>query len=71
MKKYFIYENQQQAGPFTFEELASKNIKAETPVWFEGLADWQRADQQQQAPQFSVERCVSAGNYDGDFIKLI
>lgn len=45
MKKYFIYENQQQAGPFTFEELASKNIKAETPVWFEGLADWQRADQ--------------------------
>lgn len=45
MQKYFIHENQQQAGPFTYKELATKNIKAGTPIWYEGLADWMRADQ--------------------------
>lgn len=44
MKKYFIVENNQQAGPFSIEELRAKAISAYTLVWFEGMANWQQAD---------------------------
>ncbi len=43
MKKYFYFDGTAQQGPFTVEELLSKNISAETPVWYEGLADWTTA----------------------------
>lgn len=42
MQKYFIHL-QNQEGPFTFEELKAKGLKRDTPVWFDGLPDWQRA----------------------------
>ena len=39
MKEYYIYLNQQE-GPFTIEELRSKKISIQTPVWHEGLSNW-------------------------------
>ena len=33
MANYFIVENNQQAGPFTLEQLAAKGIAPETNVW--------------------------------------
>jgi len=40
MKLYYYSENGLQFGPFTIEELAIKNLKKETLVWYEGLDDW-------------------------------
>ncbi len=39
MKQYYIYLNEQE-GPFTIEELRSKNISSQTPVWYDGLNNW-------------------------------
>ena len=42
MKKYYIYQNNQQQGPFSTEELSNMNISPETLVWAEGMVDWTR-----------------------------
>lgn len=43
MNVYFIHIGPEQEGPFTPEELKSKDIKKETPVWREGLSEWKKA----------------------------
>lgn len=43
MKQYYIYVNNEQLGPFYFEELKSHKISKETKVWFEGLEEWKNA----------------------------
>jgi hypothetical protein len=40
MKKYFLHEGSNQTGPFDIEELKGKNLRADTPVWYEGLENW-------------------------------
>ena len=45
MANYFIVENNQQAGPFTLEQLAAKGIAPETNVWTEGMTNWTPASQ--------------------------
>lgn len=40
MKKYFLNDGSQQTGPFDIEELKSKKLNRDTPVWFEGLDEW-------------------------------
>ncbi len=40
MKKYFLHDGSQQTGPFNLEELMSKNLNRNTPIWFEGLDEW-------------------------------
>jgi len=42
-KKYYYAENNQQFGPFTFEELKGKRITSETLIWFNGLDEWRKA----------------------------
>ena len=37
---YFILVNNQQQGPYTLEELRSRNISGETLVWAEGMPQW-------------------------------
>jgi hypothetical protein len=43
MKKYFIHDGTNQLGPFDLDELVSKNLHADTPIWYEGLPDWTTA----------------------------
>ena len=45
MKKFYLYNGvgAQQEGPFDIEDLKSKNITRETPVWYEGMPDWTTA----------------------------
>lgn len=43
MKQYYYANENQQLGPFSFQELRSKNIQKDTYVWYEGLTDWTRA----------------------------
>ncbi len=45
MKKYFFNDGTAQLGPFTLEELKDKNIRADTPVWYDGLEQWTTAGQ--------------------------
>lgn len=44
MKKYYLYINNEQQGPFNIEELKNKKINRNTKVWFEGLEDWKNAE---------------------------
>jgi hypothetical protein len=40
MRTYFIYNGNDQLGPFSLEELKKQKISRQTLVWFDGLADW-------------------------------
>ena len=40
MSQYYIFDGQAKRGPFDLEELKSKILNKETPVWYEGLTDW-------------------------------
>ena len=39
MRQYYIFDGQAKRGPFDLEELKSKILSKETPVWYEGLTD--------------------------------
>ncbi|MGA9637038.1 DUF4339 domain-containing protein [Flavobacterium sp.] len=41
MNTYYIHNGIESSGPFTIEELKQKQISASTPVWCQGMADWQ------------------------------
>ncbi|MEO5642383.1 MAG: DUF4339 domain-containing protein [Bacteroidia bacterium] len=43
MKKYFIHLNGTNVGPYSFEDLRSMRIQKTTPVWYDGLGNWQNA----------------------------
>ena len=45
MATYYIVENNQQAGPFTLDQLAAKGITPETNVWTDGMSNWTPASQ--------------------------
>jgi hypothetical protein len=45
MKTFFIFIDDEQQGPFNFEELKTKKITKTTKVWFEGLEDWKNAEE--------------------------
>ena len=40
MASYYIVENNQQSGPFSYEQLASMGISASTEIWTEGMSNW-------------------------------
>jgi hypothetical protein len=40
MKKYFLYNGNEQSGPFSIDDLLSKNLTTQTPIWYEGLNEW-------------------------------
>ncbi|MDZ4795195.1 MAG: DUF4339 domain-containing protein [Bacteroidota bacterium] len=52
MKKYFLNDGTGQQGPFDLEELKSKNITAETLVWYEGLPETTKAGQLDELKDF-------------------
>lgn len=39
---YYIYQNNEQKGPFSVSEIEKMNLKSETLVWFDGLENWQK-----------------------------
>jgi len=43
MKKYYVYKDGLQQGPFTIDELVNLNITHETLIWYEGIEDWKKA----------------------------
>ena len=45
MASYYIVENNQQAGPFTVDQLAERGISADTSVWTDGMTSWVPASQ--------------------------
>lgn len=58
--KYFIIENNVQAGPYSIYELKDKNISSATLVWAEGLADWTPAWQVKELQEFLFDTNSSA-----------
>jgi GYF domain 2 len=43
MESYYLHDGTQRTGPFTVEELKSKNISENQAVWAEGMKDWTEA----------------------------
>ena len=43
--KFFVIINNEQQGPFTIKELASKRITPDTEVWTDGMDDWALASE--------------------------
>ena len=43
MREYYIFDGQAKRGPFDLEQLRSKILSKETPVWYDGLTDWMMA----------------------------
>ena len=48
MKQYYIYDNNQQHGPYTMDQLRAMPLRPDMLVWYEGLAQWMRCDQVQE-----------------------
>lgn len=42
--KIWIYNNGQQQGPYTYDQFAALGVDGSTPVWYDGLPQWTRAD---------------------------
>lgn len=40
MKRFYLHNGTEQQGPFDIEDLKTKNISRETPIWYEGLDEW-------------------------------
>jgi len=40
MKIYYLHNGTEQQGPFDIDELKSKKITENTPIWYEGLSKW-------------------------------
>lgn len=43
LNKYYVAVGESKTGPFSIDELKTKNITRDTLVWTEGMADWKRA----------------------------
>lgn len=43
MKQYYLYNGQDYEGPFNKEELKSKKITNNTPIWSEDMVNWKKA----------------------------
>lgn len=43
MKQYYIAVDGKQSGPYSFEELCSMGLKANTLVWRQGMENWTQA----------------------------
>lgn len=43
MNQFYYSDGKNQLGPFSFDELKTKNITKETLVWYEGLPEWTEA----------------------------
>ncbi len=41
-KNYYLIENGQQIGPFTYDELKMKNMNSNSSIWYDGLDNWLR-----------------------------
>jgi uncharacterized RDD family membrane protein YckC len=44
-QQFYIAVNGQQTGPFSLDELRTKNIQHDTLIWTEGLDSWTKASQ--------------------------
>lgn len=44
MRTYFIYNGVSEVGPYAIEQLKSLGLKGDTPVWYEGLHKWTKAE---------------------------
>jgi hypothetical protein len=43
MRTYYINNGNENAGPFTLEELKNQQIKENTLVWYQGMDEWKHA----------------------------
>lgn len=52
MKKYFIHTGKEHIGPLDLDELKTKGITKETPVWYKGLDEWTDAGKLEELTEF-------------------
>jgi hypothetical protein len=54
-KSYYLFINDEQAGPFTIEELATHKIYNDTPIWCEDFDDWKKASEVEELQSLIVK----------------
>jgi GYF domain 2 len=45
MTQYFIHDGQNEKGPLDIEQLKLEPLQKDTPIWYDGLANWTTAGQ--------------------------
>lgn len=45
MKQYYYSDGLNKLGPFTLGEIKLKALSPDSKIWYDGMTDWQRADQ--------------------------
>lgn len=45
MTNYYLHDGEKEHGPYSLEQLASKDLKKNTPIWFESLGGWRTVDE--------------------------
>lgn len=48
MKEYYYLSGKDQNGPFSFDELKSKNLTEETLIWTEGMENWKKLKEEKE-----------------------
>lgn len=65
-KYYFLIQNGQQSGPFTFEQLKSMPLSRETKIWYQGLDGWKSIGELPELAELHVLLPPSIGNSQWD-----
>ena len=54
MKTYYINNGKENGGPFSFEELKNQTLNKTTLVWFQGMDEWQHAQDIEELKSFFI-----------------
>ena len=68
MASYYIVENNQQAGPFSVEQLAARGITPDTNVWTEGMSNWAPASQVSELQSLFATQSSYQPNTGGGYV---
>ena len=58
MRQYYIFDGQAKRGPFDLEQLKSKILSKETPVWYEGLTAWIMAENIDELKEYFAPKSI-------------
>ncbi|MBL7713499.1 MAG: DUF4339 domain-containing protein [Chitinophagaceae bacterium] len=60
-QRYYLHDGTGRQGPFSLEELKTKRIARETPVWHDGLGSWTHAGRLEELSEYFTSGTASFG----------
>lgn len=71
MKQYYIHDGKSQLGPFSIQELKTKSLTSDTPVWYVGLGKWSTIGQVAELKHLAVGSASPHYNYSTEQLSSI